>query len=256
MHGSKIIQLPFAGFYDSMWSGEIDHQEESEVEYWPERQAENGVPKAFHVSDSDYAEILFRHTDYSAAYLATARDYVESFNLLLSEALETPLRLTWESMVSPREYNFGTDRVFAYIGRRAIRALWRISAADKHEALAQLSGERFTSRDGFASHYRPDRSDWPADPFEWDHNQLGTLLLAVLRIVYGDERELENRLWNDFAESEAPYQFWSEAVDWPKVEAAVEEKRAEITAQWCEDHGEPAPLPRDPDTPDLFEQHC
>ena len=46
-------------------------------------------------------------------------------------------------------------------------------------ALRQAIKERFTSRSGFISSYPNHLEDWP--PLEqWDHNELGTLLVALL----------------------------------------------------------------------------
>lgn len=252
-HGSKIVQLPFAGFYDSIWSSEVDHQEEYEVEGWAERQAEEGVPPELRMPAQDYVELLLRHTDYDAAYRKIAEAYVAAFDSVLTHNHGLKLNLAFESMTSPRFYNFETDRVFAYIGNRAIRRMWKISAADGHHTLREVAAERHTSYDGFHSFYEPGMGDWPRDPRQWDHNQLETLLLAVLRITVGDLRAFEWELFECVTDGDGIYSDWLNAVDWDTVDTAVEEwredKLAELRATEGEDYSPPY---RCQHTPDMF----
>lgn len=145
---------------------------------------------------------------------------------------------TFDEMVSPREYNFGTDRVFAHIPVTAIRRMFRLSRAEKHATLAEIIARRFTSRDGFSSFYPSDLASWLSRPVtDWDHNELGTLLDAVLTIAdfdpYSDE--ISDRLCEETLGDEGAYEAWSDAVDWPAYETARTEKRAVLLADWLAD---------------------
>ena len=82
-------------------------------------------------------------------------------------------------MTSPKYYNFETDRVFAYMPETTFK---HILANYKTETLKKRIEDKFTSYDGFWSHYSNDLDTWLEDePIEdWDHNQLATLFEAFL----------------------------------------------------------------------------
>lgn len=163
-----IINIPFAGFYNSMFSDELDHVQERFVEYEVEKNPglNPDIPN----------EALWHCADYGKAYDHIARAYVDQFNQYLIDEYELDLGLKFESMTSPREYNFQTDRIFCEISEENVRKL-RSVVSDP--ALRQAIKARFTSRSGFISSYPNHLEDWP--PLEqWDHNELGTLLVALL----------------------------------------------------------------------------
>jgi len=148
--------IPFSGFYDSIHSSEIESRLELECsddsgEINPEllEQVHNLV---------DWKKI---HTEY-------ARLYVESLEALLE------LELEFSEVVSPREYNFETDRVFCSIPAQSVS---RMLLAVDLSGLDKLIAEKFTSYSGFISRYPNSLSAWMTTPISrWDHNQVGTLL--------------------------------------------------------------------------------
>jgi hypothetical protein len=226
-----IIQIPFAGFYESKWSGEIDRHEEQSAEYEASEreEGEKSHPTEMRLSESEIAGILFDVTDYSAAYLTIAREYVEAFNDTVGERLDLDLKLTFESMSSPKYYNFETDRVFAEVPQETVQALFDLSAEDSHKRLGEMIEKRHSSRSGFISHYSNKLAEWLAKSLdEWDHNELCTLLMAVV----GDEEDdngddLEWSIYHSLTDGDGFYQAWSDAVDWAKYAEKVAEARAE-----------------------------
>lgn len=264
-----LINIPFPGFYESNYSYAIDHEEESFIEYHTEENGESTDdyeeywPEELRLDGSEYSDILIRHTEYQAAYHALARQYVSAFDFIAGEAightvkvarkrydLETKgflpyisdvasIRMQFESMTSPREYNFETDRLFAEIPVSMARKLFNISKTDKHVRLAAVIADRFTSYDGFYSHYSNRLADWLAKALrDWDHNELGTLLIAAMQASGESEEEVSDRLYQGTCGDEGAYQEWSAAVDWPKFEAARAELRAEKLAEWIEEDAE------------------
>lgn len=163
-----LVKIPFAGFYESLHSHAIDNEIEMQIEYF-ERDCGMSIPESF-------AEMLWFEPDYQHVHSEYAKFYVGRF---LSEF---DLSGKFESMDSPREYNFTTDRVYADISRDSIAKAWR--GTDK-KILARLCGERFTSYNGFISYYRPDYKQWGL-LYTWDHNQLETLLLAYIETERGE----------------------------------------------------------------------
>lgn len=200
-----IITLPFSGFYNSIWSDAIDQEESSYAENLAE---EDPTLDASAISDA-----LFWSTDYPVAYLAVAKCYAEAFDYLAKDELGFSLGLTFESMLSPREYNFETDRIFCEIPFARVKRLFAISRRDNHGDLRRLIKKRFTSYDGFCSGYTNDAAAWLDKPLaDWDHNELGTLLLAVL--PEPDTREMYDRVFP----SDGAYHEWEPAVDWDEFD--------------------------------------
>jgi hypothetical protein len=222
-----IINLPFSGFYESWYSSEIDEVGDREAEHFAEKDTAE-QPEELRISESDYADILFHVTDYSAAHHDIARQYVPAFDELASEAIGFPLGLEFEKMDSPREYNFATDRIYAYITLETVQALRQYV---KPETMAAVIRERFTSYDGFISSYSNDAAEWAEKPLdEYDHNELGTLLIAAMRDA-GMGGDWDMSIFQSMAESEVFYTAHSNAVDWPKFEERQAEKREELAEE-------------------------
>lgn len=174
-----IINIPFAGFYNSWYSAELDAVQERFVEYEVEKNPglNPDIPN----------EALWKSADYGIAYNYIARQYVAHFNDYIETEYELDLDLKFESMQSPREYNFETDRIFCEISEENVR---KLRSAVSDPALRQAIKERFTSRSGFISSYPNRLEDWNSDPTAWDHNELGTLLVALLSEDENWERDI------------------------------------------------------------------
>lgn len=153
-----LTTIPFAGFYDSVHDAELDDQLERTF---------SDRDSGCHVNEK-LVNHAFDAIDWAAVHLKYAQAYCENF------AEEFKIKLKYESMSSPREYNFGTDRIFATISEREVR---RIRKATGEEILRKFAADRFTSRSGFISHYSPDIDEWGGIA-KWDHNQVGTLIAA------------------------------------------------------------------------------
>lgn len=266
-----LTTIPFSGFYHSVWSDAVDQQEESHAEYEAdERQAEEGIPAELRLDQQELQSILFDVTTYRDAYRQIAEAYAEAFDEWAGEQLEMTRKakrnrydydtgktrvetydadsigLQFESMDSPREYNFTTDRIFCHIPLKTVRALFKISKAENHERLKAAIYERHTSRSGFISFYGNDLESWLKKPLqEWDHNEIATLLNALAGIP--EHMEIYDRLG-----SEWDYSAWSNAVDWKAYDSRVQELRNEKAAAMQVDNPDYVPAYRCTKTPDMF----
>jgi len=153
-----ITTIPFDGFYESVHSSNIDFAEEGLFQN--DRGDANGPLNERFYWLANYSHVLAKY----------AQDYAETF------AREFEIDLKFESLSSPREYNFTTDRIFCEISRKEVRRLFR---EVNKIALYKLAKERFTSRDGFSSFYDPYWKNWGSVD-KWDHNQIGTLIAAFV----------------------------------------------------------------------------
>lgn len=255
MNAKRTTTLPwFPGFYHSWLSDMLDREFEQYVEYFDERQRDsyNGddfAPAELRLDQSKISELLYdAQTDCYSAHVALSREYVGAINVLCRDNLGFDPELRFETMQSPRYYNFETDRAFAYITRKALDRFWSISRRDGHKHLAEIARERFTSRDGFSSFYSPDFADW-GDVAEYDHNQICTLIEACLVAAGVSDETSDLYELVDSGNGEA-YNAFCESIDWPKFERLVEEARDELRAELDPDFV--LPTPRCPYTPDLF----
>lgn len=208
-----LINIPFMGFYNSLLEGEIDHAIRSESEY--QEQELDGIPA------SEFSEILYRYADFSKCRNEIAKKYVDHFSNLLSEHLEFDggIELEFESMTSPREYNFSTDRIFAYIPESTIKELFDCVNVNSLQETINL---HLKSRSGFISFYSEFVDDWKEKPLNtWDCNELSMLLFCILEEIDDHDLSIYYRM------SEDVYSAFQNCVDWQKVENAVNEWKEE-----------------------------
>jgi hypothetical protein len=225
-----LVQLPFQGFYESTLSNaidwEIERQAENDAEsssYEADSEHKEGYwPEALRLDESELCEALNDCADYSAIHQDIAKDYAIAFGDWIKDETDADPRISFESMSSPKFYNFETDRLFAHISRGFVRTMWRDLKADSWTNLAKSVKARHTSYSGFHSFYSNCMPDWTGkDPRELDHNELQTVLLAWLALK---ELDVESFV-RDFEESvsENSYTYADAGIDWKAYEA----KRAE-----------------------------
>lgn len=180
-------RIPFNGFYESMWSQGVDHEEEQYFEWLKE---EHDI----HPDDMQALyEWMWRHTKYHVAYQHIAFEFVQPFQDFINEQLGLSISLTFKDMTSPREYNFETDRIFVDISYRDALILARRVGRN---ALRKAAKQMFTSRDGFSSYYRNDPAEW-GRLRGWDHNQLHCLFQAALDVI--GEEDWDWSIYEDFS---------------------------------------------------------
>lgn len=203
-----IINIPFAGFYNSMFSDELDAVQERFVEY--------EVDKNPGLNPDIPNNALWYCADYGKAYDHIARAYVDQFNQYLIDEYELDLDLKFESMQSPKFYNFETDRIFCHISQGKAQLLFDSVPL---YAIKQKIYTRFTSYDGFISSYPNRLEDWP--PLEqWDHNELGTLLVALL----DDAEDWDWKIWEGMQDRNVFDTAFDNCVDWEVYDGFVKEE--------------------------------
>lgn len=149
-----ITTIPFSGFYNTLHDSLLDDE----------------LRGLFTDDQGDINWKLYNEAfdliQWQKVFVLYAQDYTERF------ANEFKIRLSFESLNSPKEYNFATDRIFCNID---LEEVVRIYAATDKASLSDLIREKFSSRDGFSSFYSNNIEDW--DKIEtWNHNQVGTLI--------------------------------------------------------------------------------
>ncbi len=172
---SYEIFIPFSGFYNSIH----DHNLEREVESFysdPESGMIETDVQQQNVDDFPWDKMI--HSDY-------AKLYVDTFN----DEFDQDGPFTFKELISPREYNFETDRILCTVESSFIQHLYLVTP---RHALQKYFTKHFTSRSGFASFYNPRLLDAPPVN-KWDYNQLQALLEAYMEfkdIMQEDDSDL------------------------------------------------------------------
>ena len=160
--------IPFDGFYESFISDDIDHQIGQQIEWDTD----------IYDLNEDEQQILWDNylsVNRSYFYNQIAKDYTNFYIEILNRRLEGfTLKAKFNLLTSPREYNFETDRIFIDIEKNHAIDFIKYIIKNYKKELEEKIKDRFTSRDGFWSHYKNGLDLWTQDYSEWDHNQIGT----------------------------------------------------------------------------------
>jgi hypothetical protein len=171
------IELPFAGFYESWHDDDITQAVESNF------QDDEGE-----ITSEMSDKIWSADIDWSAIRLEYCKAFVSNF------ADEFGLDLQFAEMTSPREYNFTSDRLFVSIPKEQIDKIR--AEVEQSDTWADYVKERYTSRDGFWSHYDSDikHEDWTADVL--DECQYKTMIECWLELKHKNDPN-NVKEWND-----------------------------------------------------------
>lgn len=252
------IQLPFDGYYESVWSQGLDWEMESYAENCEENERETYGRDG--LDASDFNELLFDAMDHRKAERALNESVIDAMMQVLDDELDIKITLKDVQMESPKFYNFTTDRLFCKISRDDVAKLVRIVRSDRYETLREVLKERHTSYDGFCSFYSNDLSRWLSKPVsQWDHNELESLLLAAAETranqsKFGCARGRElwtHRVYETVVDCDSMIHEFEAGMDWDKFERACIERRTEKFAEIEAETGE-KPEPRCTETKDLF----
>lgn len=178
------IIIPFSGFYESVHNEQIDYCIENSFDY--EGTGTPEIPDDFYIK-MDYSKIW---PEYAALYCSYVEDKINEY----LDTDKNPLKITFKDLVSPKYYNYSTDRIFAEISDQDILRLYDMTDKDILEKLVQ---DKFTSRSGFSSYYQNSlkevpnqeyKTHWDKPVIQWDGNQLSTLLIAAILTKFESDK--------------------------------------------------------------------
>lgn len=153
------IVIPFTGFYETVHGDAMD----------------DAVDYALDCNEGEkqleYDDLVIDMKGFMEEY---SKAYLEAVSEFLSNNCDIDVEFEFFELFSPREYNFETDIITAYITEEGLNAIlehtdWGL--------MARIVIEAFTPRSGFAPFYTADFSQWVLQGVkEWDRVQLGLLL--------------------------------------------------------------------------------
>ena len=144
-------RIPFEGFYCSF----IDCQINQEIDYQLESR------------DLDYDRAIIE-----IDYIGIAKAYLSEFQNCINIKYNLNASFEFVALQSPKEYNFSTDQIFAYISAQTLRTLHNLA----YPNLAKHVKKTFAPRDGFIPYYSNVLEDWPSEIIDWDYVQIGEIL--------------------------------------------------------------------------------
>ena len=216
-----LTTLPFSGFYGSKWSDELDNVENNFIE----NEAEDDES----LDESEISAIVDKCRQYGTQIEYVAEEYVGYFNEKFKEEFGIDLGLRFESLKSPREYNFTSDVIYAYIDEGVVRRLLDDLEDSK---LADMIRERFTSRSGFISFYTNRIERWKEKPLEeWDYNEVGTVLEAYVAQV----EDFEWDVYYAMCDRSVFDMAMDKGMDWDKYRELCDGRRQEIEEELAEE---------------------
>ena len=177
------IQLPFSGFYETWHDTRIDEALENYFNY----DYESGNDRE--PTEAESNAIWSADVDWSAIRHEYCMEFTEGF----ATEFDIP-SLKFDELISPREYNFSTDRLFATIRGDHLDRIRREVESD--DTWSETVRERFTSYDGFSSFYSADINDdiWTREVL--DECQYEVMLQHWIDAKHRDDPN-NNREWND-----------------------------------------------------------
>ena len=184
--------VPFSGFYESLHELIFDSVLDDEINQLKDKLGRDPI--------EDFK------IDFRGFALAYSKQYCLEFGqyLFLNGNIDFEIDLTFETLTSPREYNFETDRIFATIsGSHLLRLFCFLDKSN----FAEYLRENFTDESGFVSFYSSDIDNWLEKPLaSWDCNEIGALLgraLEQVEVGYCESMQCENghEIASDFIET-------------------------------------------------------
>ena len=172
--------IPFEGFYNSFISGDIENEIDSLTQYYSE---------SYELNDNEEQLLSnsFLSVNNNNFYNEICKDYTSFYIDKLNERLKDfTLKGIYKCFISPKEYNFETDRIFIEIEENHCIEFIKYIIKNYKKELDKKIKERFTSRSGFISFYENNLQSWTNNYKEWDHNQIG----ICFELFYLEEEDI------------------------------------------------------------------
>ena len=171
------IQIPFGGWYYSHADGMLD----TEIEHI-----------LYETDNEELRDEIFDNIDFTAVKENVNKDYVEQY------LFENGLKGEFSGSISPKFYNYETDKVYAIVTLESLNELKRQAIEENnyfHQDFQNWLIANYSSRSGFISFVKTDLTKW-----NWDNETDFSLLLEYLEELkgfeYGEMSILET-LWSN-----------------------------------------------------------
>lgn len=175
----------FPGFYGTIF--EYDRESEDIDSYNEE-----------YKTNLKYEDFEFNYVDY---HQRICKAFVNRLEKEIDELL--PIKIEYQSLCSPREYNFGNDSIYVKVTVDLKRLINAVAKLPNEEAVKYF--DRYTNRSGFISFHSNNLSDWLNQDYimEEPAHRIGALLDCLCTVEWGLEQIdlmywVDSEMWIDF----------------------------------------------------------
>ena len=133
------IQLPFSGFYHSIHDMYIDNFIEYEIGYLESE-------LNYTSEQIDIIKDRFYDMDYAPIRKAICEHYIKAYNAVFYDEYGIHLDLEYSNLISPRFYNFETDRLYSLIDESIYN---EVTSLINSEDFKSLLKDKFKPQSGF-----------------------------------------------------------------------------------------------------------
>ena len=167
----------FNGFYNTLFENILDNAVDNAIEYYNEQNN----------TSLNYDDFNF---DFTTIQNEICRDAISKTEEKLNE-IGINCTINFETLVSPREYNFYNDSINIEINFKKFSQVIEI-LEQNYDLFSKYIKHDYTSRDGFISSYSSYSSDWMEDlknDTENEAHKVGAVLDFILQEIeeYKDE---------------------------------------------------------------------
>lgn len=134
-----IVQVPFSGFYESIHDSYIDNHIEYELDYL---ESELGYTD----DQLDIIKDKFYMMDYAPIRKAICEHYISAYNAVFYDEYDIHLDLEYSQLISPKFYNFETDRLYALIDESIYNEVTALINSEDFKARLK---DKFRPQSGF-----------------------------------------------------------------------------------------------------------
>ena len=131
-----LVKIPFSGFYGFIHDSIIDSALEYESECYADVDKANNI-----ILD------LLNINHYNKIREELSKVFVEGINELFWYEYDIKLDLEFDSLKSPKFYNYSTDEIYCYVNNDKINEL--VALLDNENDFIEVLKDKYQSRDGF-----------------------------------------------------------------------------------------------------------
>ena len=135
-NNQTLVKIPFSGFYNSIHDSIIDSALEYESECYADVDKANNI-----ILD------LLNINHYNKIREELSKVFVEGINELFWYEYDIKLDLEFDSLKSPKFYNYSTDEIYCCVDNDKISAL--VALLDNENDFIEVLKDKYQSRDGF-----------------------------------------------------------------------------------------------------------
>lgn len=155
--------------------------------------------------DTDLQELNCNYDDlqldYNQYQIDVSKWYVDTVNELIKSELGIDCKITYQSLYSPKEYNFSTDSInVEYEFTKESLNQLNVAINNHYEDLKEIIREKYTGCSGYIPYYSKYIADWQKETNDFtdfsqettgNQHYLGQILQSLLELVI----EQDTMMW-------------------------------------------------------------